>query len=93
MIQKKLEEIAEADLDNPLANGVSEGKTIDYKRSLPGNSDGEKKEFLANVSSFANTAGGDFWMGPAIGNGQGRRSANGRLASEITVKLISIEKC
>ena len=46
-----------------IANAVSEGRTIDYKRELPGNSDGEKKEFLADVSSFANTGGGDLVFG------------------------------
>lgn len=45
------------------SNAVSEGRTIDYKRELPGNSDGDKKEFLADVSSFANTSGGDLILG------------------------------
>jgi Putative DNA-binding domain len=63
MISKRLEEIGEADLDDLLANGVTEGKTIEYKKVLPGNSDSEKKEFLADVSSFANTTGGDLIFG------------------------------
>jgi hypothetical protein len=42
---------------------VSEGRTIEYKRELPGNSDSDKKEFLADVSSLANTAGGDLVLG------------------------------
>ncbi len=63
MISKRLEEIGEPDLDHLLANGVTEGKTIDYKKALPGNSDSDKKEFLADVSSFANTTGGDLLFG------------------------------
>jgi schlafen family protein len=63
MISKRLEEIGEADLDLLVANSVVEGKTIEYKKVLPGNSDGEKKEFLADVSSFANTTGGDLIFG------------------------------
>jgi hypothetical protein len=63
MISKKLEEIGEADLGYLLANSVTEGKTIEYKKALPGNSDGDKKEFLADVSSFANTTGGDLLFG------------------------------
>jgi hypothetical protein len=39
-------------------NQIPESKTIDYKESLTGNSDSDKKEFLADVSSFANAAGG-----------------------------------
>jgi predicted HTH transcriptional regulator len=63
MIHKRLEEIQETDLDHLVANGVPEGKTIEYKEILPGNSDGDKKEFLADVSSFANTTGGDLIFG------------------------------
>jgi hypothetical protein len=63
MIQRKLEDIHEADLEGLVANSVPEGKTIDYKKTLPGNADGDKKEFLADVSSFANAAGGDLIFG------------------------------
>jgi hypothetical protein len=69
MISKALEDICEADLDNLVANSVAEGKTIEYKKVLPGNSDGDKKEFLADVSSFANTTGGDLIFG--VGEAQG----------------------
>ena len=31
---------------------------MEYKQALPGNSDGDRREFLADVSSFANAAGG-----------------------------------
>jgi len=54
--QLKLED--ENDLQELVDNQVPESKTIDYKESLTGNSDSEKKEFLADVSSFANAAGG-----------------------------------
>lgn len=63
MISKRLEDIGEVELDSLIANGVPEGKTIEYKKVLPGNFDGDKKEFLADVSSFANTAGGDLIFG------------------------------
>ncbi len=63
MISKRLEEIGEVDLEHLLVNSVAEGKTIEYKAALPSNSDADKKEFLADVSSFANTAGGDLIFG------------------------------
>ncbi len=63
MIPKFLTEIAEADLLALITDGVAEGRTIDYKRLLPGNADMEKKEFLADASSFANTVGGDLVFG------------------------------
>ena len=63
MIPKRLDDIAEQDLVALISNGVREGRTIDYKRELPGKSDGDKKEFLADASSFANTAAGDLVFG------------------------------
>jgi hypothetical protein len=63
MIPKPLSAVAEADLTALISNGVAEGRMIDYKRVLPGNSDADKKEFLADVSSFANTSGGDLIFG------------------------------
>jgi len=58
VLDKPLESITETDLEGLLDNGVAEGKTIEYKRSLPGNTHDDKKEFLADVSSFANAVGG-----------------------------------
>lgn len=63
MISKPLDQITEADLTDLVTAGVAERKTLDYKQQLPGGSDAEKREFLADVSSFANTAGGDLIFG------------------------------
>lgn len=63
MIAKSLNETTEADLLALISNGVPEGRTLEYKRELPSNSDSDKKEFLADASSFANTAGGDLIFG------------------------------
>jgi hypothetical protein len=63
MIGKELTKITEKDLLDLIDNVVLEGKTIEYKAILPGNSDGDKKEFLADVSSFANASGGDIIFG------------------------------
>jgi hypothetical protein len=41
-----------------LIGNETEGKTIDYKRGLVGQSESDRKEFLYDVSSFANTQGG-----------------------------------
>lgn len=73
MIQKRFELIDKSDIDALVANAVSEGKTIDYKETLPGNSDGDKKEFLKDISSFANASGGDVIYGI-----QEKRDASGK---------------
>ncbi len=53
----------EEDLQALVDNSVLECKTIEYKQALPSNSDSDKKEFLADVSSFANASGGDLIFG------------------------------
>ena len=58
-----LDAITEADLHALISTGVPESPIIDYKRNLNGSSDNEKREFLADVSSFANTLGGDIVIG------------------------------
>ena len=63
MIPKLLDTIVAADLQALIDNEVRESKTIEYKRELPGNADSEKVPFLAAVSSFANTGGGDLLLG------------------------------
>ena len=60
---KPLESIEKSGLQSLVENQVPEGKTIEYKQALPGNSDSDKREFLADVSSFANAAGGDLIYG------------------------------
>jgi len=63
ILDKPLESIVEADLRSLIDNGVAEGKTIEYKQLLPDNTYDKKKEFLADVSSFANAAGGHLIIG------------------------------
>lgn len=53
-----LDSIDRSYLQTLLAAQIPEGKTLDYKQALPGLSLHDRKEFLADVSSFANTAGG-----------------------------------
>ena len=58
-----LDKVTEADLNSLISTGVPESPTIDYKQDTYGNSDSDKREFLADVSSFANTIGGDIVIG------------------------------
>ncbi len=63
MINKSIGEITEQDLQTLVAQKELEGKTIEYKQELPGNTDTDKKEFLADISSFSNSSGGDLIYG------------------------------
>jgi hypothetical protein len=63
MIPKPFDQIGKADIDSLIDNAVEEERTIEYKQALPSKSDAERKEFLADVSSFANASGGDLVYG------------------------------
>jgi hypothetical protein len=59
-----LESIDQHQLQVLLLDGkAAEALTIEYKRDTYGGNDAAKAEFLADVSSFANTRGGDLLVG------------------------------
>lgn len=61
---KPLDALSADDLAALIDVGVAEGRAIEFKRSV-GGADRDKREFLADVSSFANAAGGDLLIGVA----------------------------
>jgi predicted HTH transcriptional regulator len=63
MINNLIDEIGIKDIQDLIENGVVEGKTIEYKQELVISTDNDKKEFLYDVSSFANAGGGDLIFG------------------------------
>jgi len=63
MIQKNFDVIEKVDIDALIQNGVNESKTLEYKETLPGNSNEDRREFLADVSSIGNASGGDILYG------------------------------
>ena len=69
LIDKPLELITEQDLLDLIGNQVREDKRIEFKATLPNDSDKQKKEFLADVSSFENASGGDLVFGMKAQNG------------------------
>jgi len=62
-LNKELEQITEADLKELIASRIEERRDLDYKLMLPADSDKGGKDFVADVSSFANTAGGHLIYG------------------------------
>src|SRR4051812_39463971 len=61
---KNIEEVDQSDLQVLIDNSVWEDKYIEYKEALPHKNDEKAKtEFLADLTSFANTAGGDLIFG------------------------------
>jgi Putative DNA-binding domain len=62
-------QIDEAQLQRLIDGRASETRDIEYKRDTYGNADKDHAEYLADVSSFANTAGGDLVIGMTASNG------------------------
>src|SRR5713226_6828035 len=60
---KKLEDLEEQDLQRLIDVSVAENRTIEYKAQLPGSTNEDKKEFLRDVVSFVNSAGGHIIYG------------------------------
>jgi hypothetical protein len=58
VLDKDIELISISDIEALIENKTRENRFIDYKRSLPDDGEKSKREFLADVSSFANSSGG-----------------------------------
>jgi Putative DNA-binding domain len=63
VLPKPLNQLAVADLQALCENRVLEGRFLDFKAGAIGVQDREKREFLADVSAFANASGGDLILG------------------------------
>jgi hypothetical protein len=63
MLVKRLSEVRVEDVERLKEDGVSEGQYIDFKSEPLGTNYEAKKEFLADITSFANASGGDLVFG------------------------------
>ena len=63
MINCPINEINQTNIETLITDKIEESRTLEYKEELPIGTDNEKKEFLADVSSFANALGGDIIYG------------------------------
>ncbi|MBL8537139.1 MAG: ATP-binding protein [Hyphomonadaceae bacterium] len=69
MIPRSFDDIDISDIQRLIDNQVAERRTLEFKRDLPGDTKDERKEFLADVTSFANAQGGDIIYGLAEAQG------------------------
>ena len=69
LLHTDFEQIGEAHIHRLLAAKIAESRDIEYKRQPYGDTDADKAECLADISSFANTAGGDLLIGLAAKDG------------------------
>ncbi len=71
--------LTEADLQALVTGGVREDRTLEFKQDTYGASDDARVEFLADISAFANTLGGDLVLG--VEEAQGVASASVGMAT------------
>lgn len=69
MLHPDIKKISKNDIDSLIENAIAENKTIEYKAILPGDTADDKKEFLADVTAFANASGGDLILGVSAKDG------------------------
>ena len=69
LIPKAFQELTFADIVSLFENKIPEGRTLEYKSRLPHEGESKKIPFLAEVSAFANTSGGDIVFGVSEKNG------------------------
>lgn len=92
MIYKTFDDINEQDLQELINNEVLESKTLDYKEMMSGNKDSDKKEFLADVSSFANSSGGYIIYGIKEEKGVPKELVGlDMIKEEVDTKILAIE--
>ncbi len=63
VIAKTLEAITWADIEQLAIKQTSEGRRLEFKLELPSGRDADTKELLADLTSFANSDGGDLIIG------------------------------
>ena len=62
-LDKPFDQINKDDIDELVARGNAEKKTLEYKKELVFDQPSNRKEFLFDISSFANSSGGHIFFG------------------------------
>jgi len=58
MLKKPIDEITITDITNLITGQAAENRRLEFKQAFEITGVGDRKEFLADVSAFANTSGG-----------------------------------
>ena len=90
MLPHAIGDIMQLHINALVADGISEGRELDYKRRLPAGPD-KRIEFLKDVTAFANTTGGDLVFGiEEETNSEGKRT--GRVSKILGVEDLDDER-
>jgi Schlafen, AlbA_2 len=91
LLNKKIEHVTETDLDTLVTLEIPESRVVDYKRDSIGSSDKDRYEFLADVSSFANSTGGELIIGVAESGGKAAQIC-GLSSSNVDQEILRLEQ-
>lgn len=65
LLGKNFDDIDQATIEGLVGAGATESVHLDFKREMYGRTDEDKKEFLKDISAFANSLGGHLLIGMA----------------------------
>ncbi|MCQ8279993.1 ATP-binding protein [Acetobacteraceae bacterium KSS8] len=85
MIDTALDQIALDDIERLVLYGRSEGVTLDFKEAFPSADHKGTRDFLADVTAFANTDGGDIIIGV-------REDGNGTAAELVGIDTTGLDE-
>jgi hypothetical protein len=88
LFAKSLDDLSAADIESLVTNGVSEAFDIDFKDSLYGSSDTEKRDLAGDVAALANTAGGILILGVDEDEHSVAKSADGVQIGDAEIQRI-----
>lgn len=91
LIHIPLAQVDERELRNLIDAKVAEARDIEYKRDTYGGGDADHAEWLADASSFANTAGGDLIIGIDSTDG-GVPTAFAALTIDLDQEILRLEQ-
>jgi hypothetical protein len=69
MLTQLLEDLSLGHIEGLKDNGIAESRHIEFKSTCVGGSDKDRREFVADVTAFANALGGDIVFGVAEEDG------------------------
>jgi hypothetical protein len=69
MLTQRLEDLTLAHIEGLKEDGVAESRSIDFKSAPVGSAYEDRREFVADVTAFANAAGGDIVFGVTTKDG------------------------
>ena len=69
ILGKNFDDISGADIERLITSGASETTRLEFKSQTYGGKDDQRREFLKDVSAFANSLGGQMIIGMNATNG------------------------